>query len=57
MEDNSDLVPVVVDLGVRRKNELNEGWIDMFAGQVMYQAACLFRFVAPLRKLNLLQTP
>ena len=34
MEDNSDLVPVVVDLGVRRKNELNEGLIDMFAGQV-----------------------
>ena len=34
MENNDDLVPIVIDLGVNRKNELNESWLAMFGGAI-----------------------
>jgi len=34
MEQNKDLVPIVIDLGVHRRNELNESWLVMFGGAI-----------------------
>ncbi len=34
MNEEKDLVPIEIDLGVNRRGELNESWLAMFGGAV-----------------------
>lgn len=34
MEDSKDLAPIIIDLGIHRRGELNESWLAMFGGAI-----------------------
>ena len=42
MSDEQDIVSVEVDLGVNRRNEINESWLTMFGGAVKMILGSMF---------------
>jgi len=52
MESNNDLVPIVIDLGVNRKNQLNESWLAMFGGAIELILGRMFGNATPPVKVR-----
>jgi len=52
MKDDKDLVPIIVDLGVNRKNELNESWLAMFGGAIEMILGRMFGNATPPVKIR-----
>lgn len=52
MENSDDLVPIIIDLGVNRKNELNESWLSMFGGAIEMILGRMFGNATPPVKIK-----
>ena len=52
MENDKDLTPIIIDLGVHRRGELNESWLRMFGGAIKLVLGRMFGKASPPVKIR-----